>query len=55
VATEVVELVAPPPSSGADNSGEEQAVIEAAASRAVTEPHVKAVFRGSDDVLVSTK
>jgi hypothetical protein len=35
MATEVIELAAPPPSSTIDNSGEEQAVTEATVSRVV--------------------
>jgi hypothetical protein len=50
VATEVVKPVVSSPSSGADNSSEEQEVTEVAASRAVTEPSVKAILGGGDVV-----
>jgi hypothetical protein len=44
MATEVIEPVAPPLLSDADNSGEEQVVTEAAASQAEMEPQVEAVL-----------
>jgi hypothetical protein len=43
VATEVVEPVAPPPSSGTNNSGKEQ-VTEVTASQAVMEPQAEVVL-----------
>jgi hypothetical protein len=55
MATEVVEPVVPPPSSGTDNLGREQAVTEAVASLVVTEPMVEAVLGGGDAVAASVE
>jgi hypothetical protein len=55
VATEVVELVAPPPSSGADNLGGGRMAKEAIATQVATELLVEAAPGGGDVVAVSVE
>jgi hypothetical protein len=52
MATEVVELAAPPPPASADNSGEEWMVAESVVSHVVSEPQVRAASGGDDIVMV---
>jgi hypothetical protein len=55
VATEVVDPVAPPPSSDADNLGGERMTTKVVASQVATEPLVEATARGGDAVEASNE